>query len=506
MDPAERKARTARKGLTRPTLGSTALNIQRPTSNSEHPACGSKAAPCSALQDLSAWGISFDRAQRLVVRNEIPFWIRGGRKGDHQDFLTGFGRVHAAAGRYSNRVQLGPLTLASNLFLSPLAGYTNLPFRLVVREIGGVGLCTTDLVNARSLLEQRDKAFKLIETRPADSPLAVQLFGSVPGEMRDAALMLEARGVAAVDINMGCPVKKVCKVGGGSAMMTELDKTAALVRGMVNAVKIPVTAKMRLGWDDQNITAPDLARSLEDVGVAAIFVHGRTREQGFGGTVNLAGIRAVVQAVKRIPVIGNGDVITPQAARKMLDETGCAGVSIGRGAFYNPWIFQHTQQYLKMASAVHATCNPLTPSLSPSERERVSEGRVRGNSDGANDDFLSEPSFAERVRVMCRHLDLMIEVFGEELGCRMFRKVAPMYSRRFGPAAEFNKRAVRISSRADFQEALESYLEWRKPFLGEDGELQPRFRPAPLVASFMREDQPGQGGQIPVPKGPVEVW
>src|ERR1044071_3245026 len=183
--------------------------------------------------------------------------------------------------------RLGKLELASNFFLSPLAGYTNLPFRLVVREIGGVGLCTTDLVNARSLLERNPKAFKLIETRPADSPLAVQLFGSVPEEMRDAALVLEARGISSIDINMGCPVKKVCRVGGGSAMMTELSRTAGLVRGMVDALKIPVTAKMRLGWDDENITAPDLVRALEDAGVAAIFIHGRTREQGFSGTVNL---------------------------------------------------------------------------------------------------------------------------------------------------------------------------------------------------------------------------
>src|SRR6516165_10533528 len=144
---------------------------------------------------------------------------------------------------YSGGMQIGSLTLNSNLFLSPLAGYTNLPFRLVVREIGGVGLCTTDLVNARSLLEKRDKAFKLVETRPEDSPLAVQLFGSVPEEMRDAAQVVESRGAVSVDINMGCPVKKVCKVGGGSGMMTELDKTTALVRGMVAAVKIPVTAK-----------------------------------------------------------------------------------------------------------------------------------------------------------------------------------------------------------------------------------------------------------------------
>src|SRR5229473_4069533 len=199
-------------------------------------------------------------------------------------------------------IRIGALELRSNLFLSPLAGYTNLPFRLAVREIGGLDLATTDLVNARSLLENNPKALKLIQTCPADNPLAVQLFGSVPEEMRDAALQLESIGIASVDINMGCPVRKVCRVGGGSAMMTELDKTSSLVRGMVDAVKIPVTAKMRLGWDDQNITAPELARTLEDVGVAAIFVHGRTRAQGFGGTVNLSGIRAVVQAVKAIPV------------------------------------------------------------------------------------------------------------------------------------------------------------------------------------------------------------
>src|ERR1700691_1385571 len=167
-------------------------------------------------------------------------------------------------------MRFGPLQLKSNLFLSPLAGYTNLPFRLTLREIGGLDLATTALVNARSLLEKNPKALKLIETRPADAPLAVQLFGSVPEEMRDAALFLESLGIQSIAINMGCPVRKVCKVGGGSAMMTELEKTAGLVRGMVGAVKIPVTAKMRLGWDDQNLTAPDLARALEDAGLAAI--------------------------------------------------------------------------------------------------------------------------------------------------------------------------------------------------------------------------------------------
>lgn len=391
--------------------------------------------------------------------------------------------------RYNStqQMRIGSLNLASNLFLSPLAGYTNLPFRLVVRELGGVGLCTTDLVNARSLLEKREKAFKLIETRPEDSPLAVQLFGSVPEEMREAAVYLESVGIASVDINMGCPVRKVCKVGGGSAMMTELGKTAALVKGMVDAVKIPVTAKMRLGWDDQNITAPDLARALEDVGVAAIFIHGRTREQGFGGTVNLAGIRSVVQAVKTIPVIGNGDIITPQAAKKMFDETGCAGVSIGRGAFYDPWIFRRALQYLKP--------------------EFASGDGAHGVTRPATEDGLSpEPPFAERVRVMSRHLDLMVEVFGEQLGCRMFRKVGPWYARRFGPAAEFNRGVVQISTRAQFHDVLENYLRWRRQFLDENGELKPKFQPPPMVASFMQEPAVARRQQIPVPRGPVEVW
>ena len=367
-------------------------------------------------------------------------------------------------------MRIGSLSLSSNLFLSPLAGYTNLPFRLTVREVGGVGLTTTDLVNARSLLEKNPKAFKLIETSPKDRPLAVQLFGSVPEEMRDAALMVESMGMASVDINMGCPVRKVCRVGGGSAMMTELDKTAALVKGMIEAIKIPVTAKMRLGWDDENLTAPDLARALEAVGIAAIFVHGRTREQGFSGTINLQGIRAVVEAVPHTPVIGNGDVTTPEAAKKMLDETGCAGVSVGRGAFYNPWIFQHTLHYLRTG------------------------------------ELLPEPRFAERVQVMILHLDRMIEVFGEELGCRMFRKVAPWYAKRFGPANEFNKRVVQISTQAEFDSVLKHYLAWRKQFLDDNGELQPRFQPAPMVASFMQEPAVVRREQIPVPKGPVEVW
>jgi tRNA-dihydrouridine synthase B len=385
-----------------------------------------------------------------------------------------FGLPSMVSSRHKHGVfDLGKLRLQSNLFLSPLAGYTNLPFRLVIREIGGVDLCTTDLVNARSLLEKNPKAIKLIETNEADTPLSVQLFGGVPEEMRDAAAYLESIGMASVDVNMGCPVNKVTKTGSGASMMADLGKTQKLIRAMVDGVGIPVTAKMRLGWDDDNLTAPDLAKALEDAGVSAVFVHGRTRAQGFEGTVNLDGISQVVEAVNQIPVVGNGDVTTVEAAQVMFERTGCAGVSMGRGAFYNPWIFSHVGEFL------------------------------------ATGDVPEEPSFDERIRVLRRHYDLMVEVFGEDRGSVTFRKVAPWYAKRFGPVKPFNKAIVKISSRADFERVLSEYLEWRRPFTDEEGKLLPRYQLPPMVASFMQEEDEHKKNQrkgIPVPKGPIDVW
>ena len=357
---------------------------------------------------------------------------------------------------------LGQLQLANNLFLSPLAGYTNLPFRLIIRELGSVGLCTTDLVNARSLLERNRKALELVQTCPTDRPLAVQLYGTRPEEMRDAALLLESQGVASVDINMGCPVRKICRNGGGSALMADTESTSRMVKTMVDAVKIPVTCKMRLGWDDTALTAPDLARALEDVGASAIIVHGRTRQQGFSGSVSRAGIRAVVEAVQRVPVVGNGDITTPQAAKRMFDETGCAAISIGRGAFYNPWIFQHTAHYL------------------------------------ATGELSAEPALEQRFDVMRRHLDLMVDVFGEVMGCRKFRKVGLQYSNRFGPKKDFDKRIVLLNSRAEFEEIIAHYIDWRQRFLDSDGNLRPEFKPW--------EHQSSESPRVAVPKGPNELW
>ncbi len=239
----------------------------------------------------------------------------------------------------------GRLPLATRWLLSPLAGYTNLPFRRIVRELGGVGLATTDLVNARALLKGNARTLQLVETCPEDRPFAVQIFGSERSIMRDAAQLLVERGVDSVDINMGCPVDRITKGGAGASMMRRNRDTIELVQAVVEAVDIPVTVKMRLGWDDNQLTAPLFAREFEQVGAAAIAIHGRTRAQGFSGTVDLTGIRRVVEAVERIPVIGNGDVRNIPDADRMLRETGCQGVSIGRGALANPWIFSQLQQW-----------------------------------------------------------------------------------------------------------------------------------------------------------------
>ena len=364
-------------------------------------------------------------------------------------------------------MKLGGIELESNLCLSPLAGYTNLPFRLTAKSLGALGLVTTDLVNARSLIEKRPVAFKMIASDVREQPMSVQLFGGVPEEMRDAALIVQDRGAQMVDINMGCPVKKVTKTGSGSSMMKDLLATQRLVKGMVDALEIPVTAKMRLGWDDENISAPELAKALEDVGVSGIFVHGRTRAQGFSGSVNLEGIARVKAAVSIIPVIGNGDVTTPEAARILLEETGCDGVSIGRGAFYNPWIFLQVKHYLETGY------------------------------------LLPDPSFEERVDLMLVHLKRMIEFYGEDRGCVQFRKVAPWYAKRFGPSKYFKDRVVRFSNWDEFNEILSEYREWRRRFCDESGELQERYQPADLYSSITDRDS---ADRIKVPKGPVEKW
>jgi nifR3 family TIM-barrel protein len=294
-----------------------------------------------------------------------------------------------------------------------------------MREIGGFGLATTELVHARSLLEQQRKALELAETCPDDSPLAVQLFGAVAEELRDAAQWLEASGVALVDINMGCPVEKVVQRGAGAAMLRDPIQTGKFVRLITQAVKIPVTVKTRLGWDDSQLDAVQLAPILEDAGVAALTIHGRTREGAFGGAVNLAGIQAVVRAVQSIPVFGNGDIRDPQAARQMLNETGCDGLVIGRGALANPWVFHEIRAAL--------VGEPLPPT----------------------------PTLAERVTFMTRHFFRTVALRGEHLACLQFRKMVDWYARAFGPCKAFRLGMKDLRSVTHYHDLVGRFLEER---------------------------------------------
>jgi nifR3 family TIM-barrel protein len=357
-------------------------------------------------------------------------------------------------------LRFGPLTLPSRCVLAPLAGYTNLSFRLAVRALGGLGLATTDLVNARAMLLFSRKTMELLQTCPEDRPLAVQIYGSDAEDMRKAAQWLEAYGVSTVDINMGCPVHKVTRGGGGSALMCDAGGTVRLVRAVVEAVRLPVTVKMRLGWDDDNLTAPFFAREFEKAGVAAVTIHGRTRAQGFGGRVNLDGIRAVVEAVEKIPVIGNGDVRTIADAEHMRRYTGCAGVAIGRGALLNPWFFAQLKR-----------------------REETG-------------DAGPPPTAAQRLDFMSRHFHLLVSHRGERFACLTFRKVANWYCRVLRPGRDIQQRLMMIESVGAFDQIV-----------GEIREIL-AARGGGEAAVEWSGDHSTTGGniRIPVPGGPVERW
>lgn len=353
---------------------------------------------------------------------------------------------------YAEPLHLGAVRLGSRLTLAPLAGYTNYPFRRSIREIGGAGLCTTDLVNARAILEGLAKTMDLLATGPDDRPLSVQIFGANAKEMGEAAQWLQDYGATVIDINMGCPVRKVVKTGGGSAMMCDTTgATVKLVQHIVEAVTIPVTVKMRLGWDDENFSAPYFAREFEQIGVAGLTIHGRTREQGFNGDVNHAGIRAVVEAVERIPVFGNGDVRTLADAARMIDETGCHGIAIGRGALANPWIFRQLSHWIETGH--------------PGPRA----------------------TYHERIDFMDRHLHRLVEwKQSEKFGCANFRKVAAWYGKALRMPKEDRHRLTMLASLTDFD----------------------------AVATRLREAGPPPGwgewdtheAHVVVPSGPIAHW
>lgn len=347
-------------------------------------------------------------------------------------------------------VHYGDLALPTRYLLSPLAGFTTLPFRRIVRNIGGVGLATTDLVNCRALLSQNARTMQMIETHEEDQPFAVQIFGSEPEYMVQAAQYLETRDVATIDINMGCPVNRIAGAGSGAGMMCSTTSTIDLVRQVVESVKIPVSVKMRLGWDDANLTAPFFAREFEQVGVCAIAIHGRTREQGFSGSVSRPGIRKVVEAVENIPVVGNGDVRSVEDAAIMIRETGCHAVSIGRAALANPWIFRQLDEW-----------------------ERTGQYSPAG-------------TFEERLNLMLTQFEYVEQQHPPERAIILFRKMAHWYLKGM---------RIRKKLRGDFQ-----YVKTKDEFNA--------------ALARIRSEGPVGGNRsgvltdahIPVPSGPVSKW
>lgn len=344
------------------------------------------------------------------------------------------------------RIEIGGRLLPSRYFLAPLAGYTHLAFRRVLRELGGLGLATTDLVLASHLLSGTRKSLELIETSPEDRPLSVQIYSGATDELVRAARHLETLGYEGIDLNMGCPMAKITGQGGGARLMCNAENAAGLVARVVDAVRVPVTVKMRLGWDAQSLTAPLLARRFEQVGVAAVTVHGRTRQQGFHGRVDLAGIRAVVDAVDRIPIIGNGDVRTPDDAFHMRRLTGCAAVAIGRGAMLDPWIFRRI------------------------------DAQVRGE----NQD--PQPTPDEQVDFLIRHFTLMTQQHGD-YSCILFRKFAGWYGARLGIPEDLEARLRRFETLPEFDAIIDDIRR-------RHGE-----RRSPTATALVK-----------VPNGPIERW
>jgi tRNA-dihydrouridine synthase B len=344
----------------------------------------------------------------------------------------------------------GTLPLSSRYLLSPLAGFTTLPFRRIVRRIGGVGLATTDLVNSRALLSRNERTMQMVETHPEDRPFAVQIFGSEPEIMADAARMLLEHGVDTIDINMGCPVNRIAGAGSGAGMMCNTDSTLKLVQTVVEAVSIPISVKMRLGWDSSQLSAPFFARQFEQIGVAAVAIHGRTREQGFGGTVSLPGIRAVVEAVEKIPVIGNGDIRNVADAARMLKETGCHGVSVGRAALANPWIFRQLVEWEQTGS------------------------------------YAPAGTFDERLQLMLQQYACLEERHGSERAIIRFRKMAHWYLK-----------GMRILKRlrGDFQK-----IRTKEELNAAIAEIQ-QAGPIDGNRTGVLTDV-----EIPVPSGPVDKW
>lgn len=314
---------------------------------------------------------------------------------------------------------IGNVPIQGKAILAPMAGVSDIAYRLLAKEHGASMVCT-EMVSAMGIKYKNERTHELLRMEAVEHPVSMQIFGSNPEAIALGAKVVADAGADIVDINMGCPVKKVVSSGDGSALMKTPDLAARVAEAAVKAVDVPVTVKMRIGWDDDHINVVDFAKRIESTGVAAVAVHGRTREQMYMGRADWSYIKAVKDSLS-IPVIGNGDVWTPEDALRMMRETGCDAVMIGRGAQGNPWIFERTNHYLR------------TGELRP------------------------EPTYLERLDMLLKHFELLCQYKGAALGVREIRTHAGWYMRGMPEAAYWRNRVNTIHTVESFKKELSTY-------------------------------------------------
>ena len=318
------------------------------------------------------------------------------------------------------RLKIGTVELENNVILGPMAGVTDLPFRLLCRE-QGAGLVCMEMVSAKAVFYGNRNTKELLQVNPGERPVSLQLFGSDPEVLSDIAARLEEGPYDLFDLNMGCPVPKVVKNGEGSALMKDPKLVERILSSMVRALKKPVTVKIRKGFNDESVNAVEIARIAEGCGAAAVAVHGRTREQYYSGKADWEIIRQVKEAVS-IPVIGNGDVDSPEAAKRMLAETGCDGVMVARGAKGNPWIFKRITEYLET-------------------------GRIP-----------PKPSREEVKAMMLRHGEMMVEFKGEAAAMREMRKHVAWYTADWPHSAALRNDINAVETMEALRELIETRM------------------------------------------------